>query len=61
MVSESGNDRAEKQFSKFSKGRRIMNKEEAKERLGFLAVVATFGVILLAIFVMIGLDLVKKM
>ena len=38
-----------------------MDKEEKKERLGFLAVVATFGAIVLAIFAMVGLDLVKMM
>ncbi len=38
-----------------------MDNQEKKERLGFLAVVASFGVILLAILVMVGLDLVKKM
>jgi hypothetical protein len=37
-----------------------MENEEKKERLGFMAVVAAFGAILLAIFVMVGLDLVKR-
>ncbi len=37
-----------------------MDKQAKKERLGFLAVVASFGAILLAILVMVGLDLVKK-
>ncbi len=40
--------------------RNVMHKEEKKERLGFLAVVAAFGVLLLAIFAMVGLDLVKR-
>ena len=38
-----------------------MDTEEKTKRLGFLAVVATFGVIVLAIFAMVGLDLVKMM
>ncbi len=38
-----------------------MNSDEKKGRWGFLAVVGAFGAILLAIVVMIGLDLVKRM
>ncbi len=37
-----------------------MTQEVKKKRLGLLAVVATFGAILLAIFAMVGLDLVKR-
>ncbi len=37
-----------------------MDKQEKKERLGFLIVAAAFGVILLAIIAMVGLDLVKR-
>lgn len=37
-----------------------MDKKQVKEQLGFLAVAATFGLILLAIFLMVGLDLVKR-
>lgn len=40
---------------------REVDKKLTKERMGYLVVVATFGILMLVMFALVGLDLVKRM